>query len=173
MRAYRTLRPLSRCGPLPNEERIPAWNTLEYFRNTWNIFDDIPRIRLNNEVHACVRSGGGAVYCYGLSSARPQYTAMRSQLCAAAVYCYGSQLCAAIVYCCGLCSRSPLPLRACPSICDLTLSPPGLHIATCPPAQLLSPSLHTAVSGKTRPQRVACSAPPRPAPPRLAIDWGH
>ena len=32
---------LSRGGPLPKilyEEDIPVWNTLEYFRNTWNVF---------------------------------------------------------------------------------------------------------------------------------------
>ena len=26
-------------------ENIPVWNTLEYFRNTWNVFHYIPKIR--------------------------------------------------------------------------------------------------------------------------------
>ena len=37
-----------RGGPLPKilyEEYIPVWNTLEYFRNTWNVFHYIPKIR--------------------------------------------------------------------------------------------------------------------------------
>ena len=27
------------------EEYIPAWNTLEYFRNIWNVFHHIPKMR--------------------------------------------------------------------------------------------------------------------------------